>query len=519
VETSVRRAEIVGVLTAATALALGQMPATLLVGTLLSMAFARRFGWSARELETIYWYGLVRYAGCHAENHMFSALVGDEIAFNRDYGLVDNGDPAELLPIVVALVSKAYAALGKAGVDALLAASLPAMQSNAETVISGHCDVAQRLGARLGLDSEIVHALGQFRERWDGNGLPNHVSGEALDRPVRLVFLCHDVAAIAATFGNDAALAAVRKRRGSAYEPALADAFLDAADALMPVLASRDPWSDVLAAEPGRPSMLTAAELEDACLVLADFCDLQLPHAVSHSRAVATLAATAAGTLGSAADTVATVRCAALLHDLGYAAIPVRSRGGYADTMHTSGDIRLHPYHGEDLIGRVPALAAEAALVGRHHEACDGSGYFRGLARAALSRESRLLAAAEAYQTALEGRFGTEPLPPAEAAARMNAEVKTGRLDGEAVKAVLAAAGHRVPMKKTGLVAGLTNRELETLRLAASGLTTKEIAERLGISPKTADNHLQSIYAKIEVKTRAGATLFAIEHGLCAIPN
>ena len=84
---------------------------------------------------------------------------------------------------------------------------------------------------------------------------------------------------------------------------------------------------------------------------------------------------------------------------------------------------------------------------------------------------------------------------------------------------MLAAAGHRVPVKKMGLVAGLTNRELETLRLAASGLSMKEIGERLGISPKTVDNHLQSIYAKIEVKTRAGATLFAIEHGLCSLPN
>ena len=517
--TRVRRAEIIGVLTAASALALGQKPATLLVGTLLSMALARRLGWSERDLETTYWYGLVRYAGCHAENHMFSALVGDEIAFNREYGLIDNGDPAELLPIVIALVSKAHAGLGKAGVDALLASSLPEMQSNAETVIAGHCDVAQRLGARLGLDAAIVHALGQFRERWDGKGLPHHVAGEALDRPVRLVFLCHDVAAIAAAFGREAAFEAVHKRSGNAYEPALADAFLTAGDEMGAALASHDVWRDVLEAEPGEPKLLTEAELEDACLVMADFCDLQLPHAISHSRSVAALAATAAGSLGLAADAVATLRRAALMHDLGYAAIPVRSRGGYADAMHTSGDIRLHPYHSEDLIGRVPVLAAEAALAGRHHEACNGSGYFRGLSGAALGREARVLAAAEAYQTALEGRFGAPPLNPAEAAAKLNDQVKAGRIDGEAGRAVLAAAGHRVPVKKMGLVAGLTNRELETLRLAASGLSMKEIGERLGISPKTVDNHLQSIYAKIEVKTRAGATLFAIEHGLCSLPN
>jgi len=44
----------------------------------------------------------------------------------------------------------------------------------------------------------------------------------------------------------------------------------------------------------------------------------------------------------------------------------------------------------------------------------------------------------------------------------------------------------------------------------------KEIARSLGISPKTTDNHIQNLYAKIGVRTRAGATLFAIEHGLVA---
>jgi DNA-binding CsgD family transcriptional regulator len=52
------------------------------------------------------------------------------------------------------------------------------------------------------------------------------------------------------------------------------------------------------------------------------------------------------------------------------------------------------------------------------------------------------------------------------------------------------------------------------LRLIARGRATKEVAAALGIAPKTADNHVQSIYAKTGVATRAGAALFAVEHGL-----
>ncbi len=94
--------------------------------------------------------------------------------------------------------------------------------------------------------------------------------------------------------------------------------------------------------------------------------------------------------------------------------------------------------------------------------------------------------------------------------------MKAGRLDAEAVDAVLAAAGHRVPRRREG-PAGLTPREVEVLRLLAQGLSNKEIAERLVISPKTAGNHVEHIYSKIDASTRATASLFAMQHGLIPV--
>ena len=88
-----------------------------------------------------------------------------------------------------------------------------------------------------------------------------------------------------------------------------------------------------------------------------------------------------------------------------------------------------------------------------------------------------------------------------------------GRLDAEAVAAVLRAAGHRVPRRREG-PAGLTTRKVEVLRLLARGLSNKEIAERLVISPKTAGNHIERIYAKIGVNSRAAAAMFAMQNGL-----
>src|SRR5439155_4645988 len=91
--------------------------------------------------------------------------------------------------------------------------------------------------------------------------------------------------------------------------------------------------------------------------------------------------------------------------------------------------------------------------------------------------------------------------------------VRAGRLDTDAVEAVLGAAGHRVPRRREG-PAGLTPREVDVLRLLARGLSNKEIAERLVISPKTVGNHVEHIYVKINTSTRAAASLFAMQHGL-----
>jgi non-specific serine/threonine protein kinase len=60
----------------------------------------------------------------------------------------------------------------------------------------------------------------------------------------------------------------------------------------------------------------------------------------------------------------------------------------------------------------------------------------------------------------------------------------------------------------------LTRREVEVLRLVASGLTNRQVAEKLVISPRTVSKHLESIYSKIQVNSRSAATRFALEHNI-----
>jgi HD-GYP domain-containing protein (c-di-GMP phosphodiesterase class II) len=175
--------------------------------------------------------------------------------------------------------------------------------------------------------------------------------------------------------------------------------------------------------------------------------------------------------------------------------------------------VRMHPYLTERMLHASESLSPLGAIAVQHRERLDGSGYPRGLAGGAISRPARILAAADAYQAMREPRPHRPARAPDDAAVELRAEVRAGRLDGQAADAVLGAVGHRVPRRREG-PAGLTAREIEVLRLLAQGLSNKEIGTRLVISPKTAGNHIEHIYAKIDASSRAAAGLFAMQHGL-----
>jgi len=243
---------------------------------------------------------------------------------------------------------------------------------------------------------------------------------------------------------------------------------------------------------------------------------MRTPFTFGHSRAVASLAAAAAKPIGLPASDIRDVRRAAYTHDIGELTVPVSTwmRAGPLTERETD-EAHLHPYHGERALASLGGDGkAVASLVQRHHERLDGSGYYRNAKGPDLSPTARILAAAEAFQTAREARPHRPGLSDAAAAAKLRGAVKEGKLCAEAVEAVLTCAGQPARRATAERLAGLTPREIEVLRLIAAGHTAKEAARQLEIAPKTADNHIQNLYSKIGVATRAGAALYALERGL-----
>lgn len=510
----IRLAEVVAALSLATDLGMGQPFEFALSSCVLAVRLGEAFRLSEEALREIYYQALLRYIGCNVETHLLSALVGDEMALRADFAKIDNGNPIEVITLMVRAMRQANAGAAPLQMLRTMAQGLIFMPQ-VPASFAGHCEVAQRLAQRLEFGPNIIYALGQLYERWDGKGLPNGLKGEAIAPAVLVVTLAQDALIFHRLGGVEAAVAVARERKGAAYAPPLVECFCQHAPSLFSGLESDLTWDTVLALEPSRQNDLSEEQFDTACRAMADFVDLKSSYTLGHSSGVAELAAEAGRLAGLPAAEVVALRRAALLHDIGRTGVPTSIWDKPGPLSERDWErVRLHSYYTERILARPAPLARLGALAGLHHERLDGSGYHRGLPAAMLSPAARILAAADVYHALTEPRPQRPAFSGEAAADEIRGEVRTGRLDGEAVNCVLTAAGHQVRRARPERVAGLSERELEVLRLLARGHSTKQIAAALVISSKTADHHIQHIYTKIGVSTRAGATLYALEHDL-----
>ncbi|HET8979556.1 MAG TPA: HD domain-containing phosphohydrolase [Solirubrobacteraceae bacterium] len=505
-------AELIAALSLGTDLGLGQPMEAVLRECVLVQELGERYGLAERERLIAFWVALLAWVGCHADAYEQARWFGDEIAAKADLYAVD-----------LVGTDKARYVLGHLGAGARAAGRVRTAfefvitgRSAMESMHGTHCLLAGDLARRLGLGDAVRDALQQVFERWDGRGDPGLLAGPQISRPVRLVQLADVVEVFHRQGGVAAAVMVARERSGTQFDPEVVECFCEEAERLLAPLTDTNSWESVIAVQPSLCVTLPDSELDSALEAIADFVDLKSPYTTGHARAVADLAAGAGRRWGLPEDEVRTLGRAALLHDLGRLGVPnsIWDKRGPLTAVERE-RVRMVPYLTERILSTSRALASLGDLAAQHHERLDGSGYPRGLRAAGLSPSARILAAADVWRAMAETRPHRDALPPGAAADELRAEVRGGRLDGQAVDLVLAAAGHETA-RRTVWPAGLTAREVEILRLLARGRLNKEIARRLQISPKTVGNHVEHIYAKIGVSSRAAAALFATEHGLLA---
>lgn len=501
-------------LSLATDLGMGQPMEFALSACILAVRLAEKCGYSEEALREVYYQALLRYIGCNAETDWLASVAGDEQALRADIAQVDNGDVSAVLSTFLGAIRQANAGDSTLNIARAIGRGLLAA-SHIKPMFAGHCEVAQRLAERFGFDKNVIYGLGQLYERWDGKGSPRGMKGEAIAPAVLVVTLAQDIVIFQRLGGVDAALNMARERKGGAYAPQLVEVFCVYAQELCKGLDQEPSWNKVLELEPGAKEALTEEGFDNACRAFGDFVDIKSTYTLTHSSGVADLAAAATRLSGLPASDVTMIWRAALLKEIGRTGISSSIWEKTAPLTDREWErVRLHTYYAERIFAQTPALAKLGGLASLHHERLDGSGYHRGLPSASQSLAARILSAADVYHSLTEPRPYRSAFEPEAAAREVQSQVRAGKLDGDAVNYVLSAAGHRVNKARKEMVAGLSERELDVLRLLSRGLTIKQMAAQLSISEKTVDSHIQHIYNKIGVSTRAGATMFAMENNL-----
>lgn len=508
--TGVRLCELMGVMSLATDLGTGAPLECGLAVCRMATTIGDRMGLGEDDLRRVYYLALLRHIGCTVKSEGMAMIMGDDLTVGAKLAPLDLADNKAVTPVVLGEI-RSHFPLWQFPGKAVRAAMFGAKIQEGMVAI---CEVAQIMADRMGFDARFQADIALTGERWDGKGGTGRTQGEDLPPTVRAVYLAEGVDWLRRSMDHGEIAGAVRGRRATMYAPDAVDAFLPAAgDIVASVAKPGSIWDDVMAAEPGGVEALSAERLVESLRAMADFADLKSHYLLGHSTGVASLAAAAARGAGLGADADMLYR-AGLVHDVGR--VGVNSRIWSSGKPLSADDweqIRLHAYYTDRVVGRTPALKALGQVASMHHERIDASGYFRGLAGSSLGPPSRLLAAADAFRAMQEPRPHRPAMSTDQAAALLRDEVRAGRIDGDAASAVLEAAGQK-PRKRREQVAGLTEREIEVLRLLARGATKREIARQLVISPKTADAHVQHIYTKVGVSTRPAATMFALRHGL-----
>jgi HD-GYP domain-containing protein (c-di-GMP phosphodiesterase class II) len=508
-------AELVAALSLGIDLGFGQPMEHVLRQCLIALRLAEGIGLDEQARAVVYYTALLINVGCHSDAHEQAKWFGDDIALKAGkYG-----------PDPLGSVRAAVSGLRSLGAGA---PPLHRVRIGLEFVISGHRELAgmiashaklaQNLAEQLGLPKSVVDAIGSAYEQWNGRGWPESLAAEAIPIASRIANLAEFVEVAQRVGGIQGAIALARERSKKQFDPALADLVCRHAERIFEGLDSVRAWQAVIDGEPALAVVLSAEQFDSALLAIANFIDLKSPYSLGHSAAVAELAAAAGSVVGLAPAELKSLRRAGLVIDFGRLGVSnsIWDKPGPLGAGEWE-RVRMQPYFTDRMLNQSRALAPLGALAVQHRERLDGSGYPRRIAGGAISQSGRILAAADAYQAMREPRPYRAAHSPEAAAELLRADARSGRLDPEVVEVVLSAAGHRASRRREG-PAGLTAREVEVLRLLARGLSTKQIAQHLVVSPKTAGNHIEHIYSKIHATNRVAASLFAVQHGLLPEP-
>jgi HD-GYP domain-containing protein (c-di-GMP phosphodiesterase class II) len=482
-----------------------------MLSCLIGVGLARRLGLDDKETADTFYTSMLVHIGCLGFSHEMSAAFGDELKANRAGARTDFSDPRDIFATLIPESTRDLPPAQRVRTASFIVTKGRELGRRYDATV---CEVGRETARRLGLSEGVQRAIYEVKEFWNGGGAPRGLKGDEILLPARIARAAAEAALFDSLGGAELVSQALQRRSGRMLDPDVAAELIAHVGELLDEANAGDPRELILDIEPN-PVFRDVSELPSLATAFGDLTDLKTTFTHGHSKEVARLAKAAGERLALDAELVARLEVAASLHDLGRVGISnaIWEKPGSLTSVEWE-QVRLHAYYSERIMSGSRELAPMAAIAGMHHERLDGSGYHRGSRAGELSLSAKVLGAADVFQAMTEWRPHREALDAEAAAGELRRGAREGKLDSDAVAAVIEAAGLKQGRRRDLRPSGLSEREIEVLRLVARACTNREIAEQLYISRRTAEHHVQHVYTKIGVSSRSAAALFAIEHDI-----
>jgi putative nucleotidyltransferase with HDIG domain len=438
----VRASQVISALSYALDLAEGQTPGHSAQSCMIGMRIAAQIGMPAASQADLYYALLLKDAGCSSNaSRLFQIIHADEI---RAKGDLKDKDWTR-----IGWESLQYAvdhvAPGAPFLERMRRLILLAVRQRAESreLVKIRCERGSSIARRMGFSDAVCAGIQSLDEHWNGRGYPDGLRGDAIPLFSRIMNLAQTLAVFMVQHGRRDALEIVEKRSKRWFDPDLVKAAQSLANsgALWAGVHGMDLVAQVAALEPEeRRLMASERSIDNICQTFAEVIDAKSPFTYRHSIGVAEAAVSVATQLGMGKAQVASLRRAALLHDIGKLSVPNSILEKPAKLDGREWDVvKKHPYYTLQILRRVPGFADLSDVAATHHERLDGRGYWRNWGAGMLNTPARILAVADVFEALSARRPYRDGLPIGTVFAMIEKDAPRA-LDPECVEALKTSA-------------------------------------------------------------------------------
>lgn len=436
---TLRLAEVVSALSAALDMTDGQPVGHSIRCAWIGLHIGTRIGLAQEELRDLFYTLFLKDLGCSSNAARICQLYAtDDHAFKRNSKLMDHS-----LGQVLHFVATNTA------VRSGLATKLKTILNIAMTggnitreLIETRCERGAEIARTMRFPEAVAHGILDLDEHWDGRGHPLGRAQADISLMARIALLAQVIDVFHVTSGRDAALAEIRRRAGTWFDPALVEAFSAVAEdpAFWEQLEGQGIENAVFALEPatGRAA-LDDDLLDDIADGFAQVVDAKSPFTSGHSKRVALYADMVATELGMEATRKRWLVRGALLHDIGKLGISneILDKPGKLDETEWQ-SMRSHPVLGAHILSKIEAFSGMASIARNHHEKLNGKGYPNGIGADELDLETRIVTVADIFDALSADRPYRPAMPTSKALSIMREDVGLG-LDKTCFDALEAA--------------------------------------------------------------------------------